>query len=230
MKKTLFKPRGVKSLATVSAALAATTASSQSATVQITLTGNQLSRSGSTLNADLTGDGTNDININIGGGIFGSELAAVDINSNRLLAHRSIQYNTHSDNSGNIFSTSSEKFKVVARFANGGVGVASQSDLSLRNIKYLNPIYFSDARINGGVSTRGYLEVNAFNSSSTSQTVALSRLVFDDASTSLSTSGLSTSDTYREFVPAAVPEPSSFGLLALGAGGLLARRRRRQAA
>jgi hypothetical protein len=104
------------------------------------------------------------------------------------------------------------------------VGVASQSGSSLRNIKYLNPISFSDTRINGGVSTLGYLEVHAFNNSPGQHTVALTRLVFDDASTTLGTAGLSTSATYTTWV--AVPEPSSFGLLALGAGGLLARRRR----
>ena len=227
MKTTLSKPRGVKSLATVSAALAATAASSQAATVQITLTGNQLSRYFDTLNADLTGDGTNDINI--GSGQRGSAVASVNINSNPVSARFAIQTNYNSTDNGGSTRTTGPKFNVVAKFASGGVGVSHQSGGVANNIKYLNAIYFSDARINGGVSTQGYLEVNAFNSSSTSQTVALTRLVFDNASTTLGTSGLSTSATYSEFVPAAVPEPSSFGLLALGAGGLLARRRRQAA-
>ena len=114
---------------------------------------------------------------------------------------------------------------MVARFAASGVGVATQTGEVVNNIKYLNPIYFSDASINGGASTQGYLEVNAFNSSKTDHTIALTRLVFDDASLTLGIAGLSTSATYTEFVP----EPSSFAMLALGAGGLLARRRRQAA-
>jgi hypothetical protein len=60
--------------------------------------------------------------------------------------------------------------------------------------------------------------------------VTVNRLVFDDA-TGDAISGLSVSHAaYAEYVPAAVPEPSGLGLLALGAGGLLARRRRAMAA
>ena len=78
------------------------------------------------------------------------------------------------------------------------------------------------------MATAGWLQVNAFNTSATSHTVELSRLIFDAASATAPTGLTSASTGIGEWV--AVPEPSSLGLLALGAGGLLARRRRSQAA
>jgi hypothetical protein len=50
------------------------------------------------------------------------------------------------------------------------------------------------------------------------------RLIFDDASATAPTGLTSDSPAFPAW--SAVPEPSSLGLLALGAGGLLARRRR----
>jgi hypothetical protein len=54
--------------------------------------------------------------------------------------------------------------------------------------------------------------------------VQIHRLIFDDAFTTAPTGLTSASTGIQEW--SAVPEPSSLGLLALGAGGLLARRRR----
>ena len=98
---------------------------------------------------------------------------------------------------------------------------------SARNIKYLNPVTFTDSRINGGLPTDGYLEVNSIAAGSTANSVTLTRFVFDDASTTRPT-GVSTTTPYTPAV--LIPEPSSLTLLALGAGGLLARRNRKKAA
>ena len=222
MKTTVSKTSLTQSLTTVTGVLASTVVSSHAAVStinQITLSSNLLSTNLNGLNADLTGDGTNDITLGAGVADVGS--AYVSINGNNVRAARY----TIIDSSSNARVT----FQVDAIFANGGVGVGAQSGLSLQNIKYLNPISFTDARINGGATTQGYLEVNAFNKSPLSHTVALTRLVFDPNSTTMTTAGLSTGTTYTEWVAPVVPEPSSLGLLALGAGGLLARRRRQAA-
>ena len=222
MKTTVSKTSLTQSLATVTGVLASTVVSSHAAATinQITLSSNLLSTSLNGLNADLTGDGTNDITLGAGVGNYGS--ANVLINGNNVGAARS----SFMDPFYNFQMT----FVVDALFALGGVGEPLRSAGSLQNIKYLNPISFTDARINGGATTQGYLEVNAFNASPLSHTVALTRLVFDPNSTTMTTAGLSTGTTYTEWVaPAVVPEPSSLGLLALGAGGLLARRRRQAA-
>jgi hypothetical protein len=58
--------------------------------------------------------------------------------------------------------------------------------------------------------------------------VELTRLIFDDASTTAPVLS-SIPDVQTEWSPSAIPEPSSFALLGLGAAGLLARRRRQAA-
>ena len=85
---------------------------------------------------------------------------------------------------------------------------------------------FSDARINNSLVTAGYLDMEGFATGS-SASLKIHRLIFDDASITAPTGLTSASTGIAEWV--AVPEPSSLGLLALGAGGLLARRRRQAA-
>ena len=100
----------------------------------------------------------------------------------------------------------------------------------LQSVTYLNPITFTDPDINNGAPTGGWLQVDAFNSSISSHTVQLSRLIFDDASTTRP-GFTSIPDVQTEWQVAAVPEPgSNLALLALGAGGLTLRRRLKRAA
>ena len=200
-------------------ALSATTASSQAATVQITLAGNKISSiGGDQLNADLTGDGVNDL---------------MPLTGN-LLSNGVYVRLSGGEGLGAVCASGTEfgvNGFVDASFGNGrgsgGAGVGFGVPPLSRS--YLNPVTFSDTRINGGVATEGWLQVDAWSASGLEHTVELSRLIFDDASTTrpgfTSIPGVQT-----EWV-AAVPEPgSNLALLVLGANGLTLRRRLNRAA
>ncbi len=213
--KTKMKRQGSTELPRfIVGALAATTASSQAAIVQITLTGNKITSTGNDLVADVTGDG--DADLVFGAAVWSAMSANVQIRPVDQLGGGGVV---------SAFFSGSATYVVKASFAPGGVGYAGVSSgvAGPRSISYLNPITFSDPDINNGNPTGGWLQVNAFNTSATSHTVQLSRLIFDDEIT-LRPFFASVPGAQTEW--SAVPEPSSFALLALGAGGLLARRRR----
>ena len=197
-------------------AIAATTASSHAATVQITLSGNKISSTsagGNSLYADLTGDGNNDLNI---------VRPVAQGNKADLFAFGK-------DFGGAIAGRAS--FDVSARMYGAGAGStepAMRYSTSQLTMVELLPFRFMDARINGGSGTNGWLEVTTFNESQTSHTVQLTRLIFDNSGTNAPNPG-SISGVQTEWSPSAIPEPSSFALLGLGAAGLLARRRRQAA-
>ena len=196
-------------------ALAATAASSHAATVQITLTGNKLSSTsagGNTLNADLTGDGTADV-------IVKSTLNRASMVSVNL---KGLGFAI----AGKYGFTNRPNYFQRPRLGPNGIGGGSIYTPVPSALTALNPITFSDNRINGGAVTGAWLEVRAFNVSATSHTVQLTRLIFDDAS---ATRPVFASIPGAQTAWVAVPEPSSFALLGLGAAGLLARRRRQAA-
>jgi hypothetical protein len=87
----------------------------------------------------------------------------------------------------------------------------------------------TDTNVRGGAPTAGWLDMTATGRNiGELARVEIHRFIFDDAS-AVAPTGVSRSDSFEEYVASAVPEPSSLGLLALGAGGLIARRRRQAA-
>lgn len=211
-------------------ALAATTAESQAASVQITLNSNYLALvGGNLLNPDLTGDSVSDVAFNTSrnattyGGLAYNRIR-VGLQSNMTVALAMFR-------SGLMGSRTSTQvinryFRAGAAMVYGGIGNGVASGASVQDSVYLNRITFSDSRINSGGLTEAWLEVRAFNTSEDEHTIALTRLIFDDASTTRPVFG-SIPGVQTEW--SAVPEPSSFALLSLGAAGLLARRRRQAA-
>ena len=109
-----------------------------------------------------------------------------------------------------------------------GVGMSFSPVAVLTGLVALN---LGDAAIRGGAPTLGWLDVTATGRPFGERgRVDVHRFIFDDASGGAPVGVAHADAAYPEYVPAAVPEPSGLGLLALGAGGLLARRRRAMAA
>ena len=142
------------------------------------------------------------------------------------------------------YMSSSRSLALVA----GGIGILASADALGRRymahvggadayairgsavLRGLVQMTFSDNAINGAQVTGGWLDVTA-SSNPMGASLQINRLIFDDSSVSAPTGITAATTGLSEWsATSAVPEPSSLGLLALGAGGLLARRRRSMAA
>ena len=180
-------------------ALATAGASAASgATVQITFANNVVSLSSLLTNfvPDLTGDLEPDCRAFYGNGTLNVAVRGLD------------------------YSLLGEAFEGAS---NGVDGVFWGPGAVVAGNRALVPFSFSDSQINNTSLSSGYLDMEAVNGAEFAS-LQIHRLIFDNASTTAPTGLTSASTGIAEW--SAVPEPSSLGLLALGAGGLLARRRR----
>jgi MYXO-CTERM domain-containing protein len=98
---------------------------------------------------------------------------------------------------------------------------------SLDSLSSAEPFQFKDPRINNNQLTTAYAQGVGESVNNIPQ-VTLTRMVFDDASTSFSPSSFGSNTAYAEWVPAssAVPEPGAFIPAAVLVAGALLRRRR----
>jgi hypothetical protein len=194
-------------------AIAGASAANGATVVQISFANNVVSMSSGLGNfvADLTGDLTNDVR----GQVNPSRYAIV--RGRGALYLSSDLGAAYTDTGGNV---------------NLGGLRANES----RGYRQLVPFLFTDKRINSGVVTGGFLDLEGVATGS-SASLQIHRMIFDANSTTAPTGLTSASTGIAEWSApsgggtSAVPEASSsLGLLALGAGGLLTRRRQKRAA
>lgn len=204
-------------------ALAAAGAATQAnaATVQITFNGSYISTTGGNhLVTDFGGDTSADIN-GFAGTTAGGVFAVVGDSTRGGLGQARGGYNPTPFASGFILG-------VVGGIPYATfIGGATSASATLRAWA---EVTFSDDNIRGGLVTKGYLDLTTFANQPGEKRVTVNRLIFD-VDTGGTIGGLNVLSTYTPYEISAVPEAStSLGLLALGAGGLLTRRRQKRAA
>lgn len=197
----------------VAGAAAATTA--DAGVVQISLSNNQITSGGANaISADITSDGKVDLP---------ELIASTAVSSHRTSSYGSRNY-SRTRNSATVYS-SGPVFKFFAA-ANHVKGVSSttgsgatypysrfgafaggyntvystQTGLTPQSARGLTAVTFTDARINGGAPTAGFVETSAFNTSLTSHTVQMVRTIFNDSSTA-APGGVVAGGLNREFDP-----------------------------
>lgn len=163
-----------------SAAVVASGVSVDAGTVQITLTGEQVTTGNGTFTGDLTGDTTDDVpNWVTNSGTFSTGPGSFIV-KNYSPAVLSI--------SGSRFAyaayqTVAGNFTGKYSYARAGSSIQYSSVGYPASARTLVAFTFSDSRINGDNVTNALADIHAFNNSITSHTVEIVRTVFDDAST-----------------------------------------------
>ena len=230
--------------ATAASAAAATGAHAQ--IVQITLVDNQVQTFvGVNLNPDLTGTGATVAGLTGRTNLFDSSARgtaglALHVGTRGISAnaHAGSRVTTNSTNRVFAQVRSINQHNVVIKSAKAS---GSSGSAHIR-ASLLIPLTITSSNVNGGAPTNALLDVEAYGQYSNGETVALTRLVYDLGDPTISESTLEGEVTAGgsntvigstlngNYTPEEAPEPSSLALLALGAGGLLARRRLQKAA
>ena len=179
------------------------------ATVQITFTGSYFSSStGDHLDTDIGNDGVSDLR----GVVTSGPNGAVFV------------YGPHNSMVAKALKLGTRGYARLGSFNPFVMGSGVQVSAGLYFLS------LTDSNVRGGVTTLGYLDMTATGGAVGEKgRVDIHRFIFD-AATGGTIAGLHVTDSaFTEYTTSAVPaipEPSRLGLLALGAGGLLARRRR----
>jgi hypothetical protein len=221
-------PNAFKYMASTLAAIGA--ANTANATiVQISLTGNTLTDTANNLVADFTGDGNDDFTL---AGIAQkhnppqepkSSPGFTTITSSGSTSYVSGTYTPGSPGSYSVQLSANnsqiyaQKYVTSMGATNGGY---TSSINGLHATDGLIAITFTD--VNYGGLIQGWLDVSVdgFNTA-----ITLQRIIWDDANLDTAPAVSATDPAFATATP--VPEPSGLALLALGAGGLITRRRRK---
>jgi hypothetical protein len=186
--------------------------------VQISLSGNFISETVNMLDADVTGDGLSDIvftSIKYVGGPNAASASALPYGKARGFVNGAFY---------SAIATAGDAGDFDARF------VTSTSSPTFATADDLFPITFTDPSYGGAVTAwldvRSVAQSPSTSPSAPSASVTLQRVIFDDENLGTRPIASATAPDYPEATP--IPEPSSLGLLALGAAGVLARRRRKR--
>ena len=199
------------------------------ATVQIDLDNNLISTSSNWIETDLTDDGVTDLP-----GLFGSVISTAFYLSESSFAY---SYRVHLRSNigtftvsstvfnlykwfGRAFWYSSSRFLSGSQYSGSGYFASAARSTNMTNpyfvenfgttpqqARSLVPVEFQDARINGGQSTNGFVEVFAFNNSPTDQVVQMVRLVFNDSGTA-APAGVVPGGSDTAWVAPATPTPT----------------------